>query len=191
MSHNINYSIYSISVKEKTINEEINEYVKKATWEEGGHGLLNPIRFIHQVLPDYESAKEFIEKQDKGWYDNLAVMFKQLPKNKTSKKLDTLKEKLNETVKTHNELDKMVIVSTFKAEYIGCKHCGSKLNKNYLKTNYCPLCHNDMRSETVLKKINILKEKITNIRKEIKLEEQKLNEKYGECKWLVKFEYHT
>lgn len=82
----------------------------------------------------------------------------------------------------------------FKSQYLGCKKCGSKLNKDYLKSNKCPLCHEDMRSDTVLKNIARLRNLEKELGKAIREEELRLSEKAGkkcEILWLVKVEYHT
>lgn len=189
--HNINYEVFSVKMSERDMNDELNRYVKQATWQEGGHGLDHPIRFIDRVMPDYNSAKEFIDKNDKGWYDCLAVKFKEMPRNKSTKKLDALQQKRREMYLEYNELNQKVFAVEFKAEFVGCKHCGSKINRNYIKSNFCPICRTDMRSETTLKKLNTMKAKIEKIDKEISDEERKIAEKYGEIKWLVKYEYHT
>ena len=62
MSHNIEHRTYTERKSERAITDEINAYVKKATWREagGGSGLYNRIRFIDKVFPDYDSAYEYI-----------------------------------------------------------------------------------------------------------------------------------
>ena len=63
-----------------------------------------------------------------------------------------------------------------------------------MKSNKCPLCGEDMRSDTVLKNIARLKALEKELGKAIREEELKLAEKVGkkcEILWLVKVEYHT
>ena len=189
--HNINYVSYLITISQKTITKEIDEHVKHETWQEGGHGLDKPIRFIDKVMSDYDSAKQFLKDNDMGWYDQLAVKYKSLPRNKTSKRLEELRQKRKELWKVFAENSNKVNATEFKAEFIGCKHCNSKINKVYIKSNYCPICNADMRSETTLKKIQATKIKLNNLDADIKEEERKLAEKHGDIKWLVKYEYHT
>ena len=189
--HNINHTVYSIKISKEVITNEIDNYIRQETWREGGNGLDRPIRFIDRVMSDYDSAEHFLKENDKGWYDCLAVKFKDKPRNKTTKKLDDLKQKRKETFLEYDKLNRKVAALDFKAEFIGCKHCNSKINKTYIKSNRCPICNEDMRSETTLKKLENMKEKINKIDNDIKAEERKLAEKYGEIKWLVKYEYHT
>ena len=41
-------------------------------------------------------------------------------------------------------------VRSFVAKTIGCKKCGSTLAKDFLKDDFCPLCGNDLRSQSTL-----------------------------------------
>ena len=189
--HNINHVVYSINISKEVITKEIDNHVKQETWQEGGHGLIKPIRFIDKVMSDYDTAEQFLRENDDGWYDQLAVKFKDTPRNKSTKKLDELTQKRKETFLEYDQLNRKVAALDFKAIFVSCKHCESKINKAYIKSNRCPICNKDMRSETTLKRLESMKAKLAKIDTDIKAEERKLAEKYGEIKWLVKYEYHT
>ena len=191
MGHNIERYSYAIGTSKSAIEAELNERVRKITWQEGGHGLYGPIRFIDEVLPDYEAAVEYINQHDKGWYDQLAVKYKNVPHGKTSKKLQDLKTKLSTAYQEYRTLDSVIAAQSFKADYVGCKHCGSKINRTYIKSNFCPICRTDMRSDTVQKKLSSMKAKIDKLNEDIKAEERSLAAKSNEVCWLVKIEYHT
>ena len=191
MGHQIEYRTYTERKDKKSIESEINLYVKKATWQEGGCGLENGIRFIDKVMPDYQSAMAFLEQNDRGWYDCLAVKYKELPSGKSTKKLDDLKEKLRIAYTEYELENRKVVASDFKSDFIGCKNCGSKIRREYLNSNFCPVCHADMRSDTIKKKLASMNAKVNKLRNDIKEEEKKLAEKSGQICWLVKFEYHS
>ena len=193
MSHNKEYRTYTERKSEKAITDEINAYVKKATWREcgGGGGLYGRIRFIDKVMPDYDSAYEYISQNDRGDYDNLAVKYKEMPHGKSTKKLDELKEKLKVAYNDYEALNNHVAAKDFKSEFVGCKHCGSKINREYIRSNACPVCRGDMRSDTTQKRLENMRAKVNRLRNDIKDEEKKLAEKHGQVCWLVKFEYHT
>jgi transcription initiation factor IIE alpha subunit len=101
-----------------------------------------------------------------------------------------LKEKIRETYKQYNTLNREVVVKSFKAQYVACKGCGSKLHKEHLNSNLCPLCRTDMRSETTQNKIKALYQKWQDLQVELRKEEETLATQKGVKKWLVKFEYH-
>ena len=85
-------------------------------------------------------------------------------------------------------------VSTFKAEYIGCPECGSKLKRTLLKGNSCPLCHAEMRSKTTMETLQRYDANCDELTKKIKAEERKMQEKMrkqAKVVWLIKTEYHT
>lgn len=194
MSHNIEYYTYPVAKKKSTIESELQAYAKQATWQEGGGGLYCSIRWIDRVCDDYESAQAFIEKNDKGWYDQLAVKFRAFDKPLSSKRLDGLKAQLQDAAFKLRELENKVVFSDFKAQYISCRNCGSKLNKDYIKRNNCVVCGHDMRSDTAKNTIARLKEKTGKLCDAIDEESKKLAvKKAKEAKeyWLVKIEYHT
>lgn len=191
MSHNIQYFTYTERKSTKAISAELDAYVRKATWREGGGGIDGGIRFIDKVMPDYNSAEEFIKANDKGWYDCLAVKYKEVPRGKTTKKLEELQERLKIAHNEYTQLNNYVAAKDFKSEFIGCKNCGSKINREYIKSNACPVCRADMRSETTQKRLEAMRAKVNKLRNDIKDEERKLAEKHGQICWLVKIEYHT
>lgn len=77
-----------------------------------------------------------------------------------------------------------------KSELIGCKCCGSKIARKYLKNNFCPVCHSDLRPETTLNRIAALKAKADKLHDAVLKEETKIAKKNGNVRWLVKIEYH-
>lgn len=194
MSHNIEYYSYPITKKPSAIEAELQAYAKRKTYEEGGGGLCRSIRWIDRVCEDYDSAQAFLESNDRGWYDQLAVKFKHFDKPLSSTKLSDLKTKASETRQKLRELESKVAFTDFKAQYVSCKNCGSKLNKDYIKRNFCALCGHDMRSDTTKNAIVKLTEKVKSLEQAIREEEKKLAiKKAKEAKeyWLVKIEYHT
>ena len=194
MSHNIEYYSYPITKNQKAIESELQAYAVRKTYEEGGGGLPCSIRWIDRVCDDYESAKAFIEAHDKGWYDQLAVKYKHFDKPITSKRLTELKAQASEARKKLHDLESKVAFKDFKSQYISCKTCGSKLNKDYIRRNFCALCGSDMRSDTTKNAIARLKDKVAALDIAIREEEKKVaHKKAKEAKdyWLVKIEYHT
>lgn len=81
-------------------------------------------------------------------------------------------------------------VSALKASYIGCPKCGSKLAKEYLSGEYCPLCRTDLRSKTKQETLAKYQEKSKAIIKAIQAEEEK-QRRNRKVRWLIKYEYHS
>lgn len=190
MSHEVNHFTYPYKCNKVQVQNELADWVRRKCWEEGG-GMNGSIRWIDgQIYNSYAAATEAIDKLDRGHYDQLAVPYRELPHDITSKKIESLKLKIKEAYKLYTALDREVVVKTFKAQYVACKGCGSKLNKDHLNSNFCPLCRTDMRSETTQNKIKMLYQKWQNLQVELRKEEEALASKKGVTKWLVKIEYH-
>ena len=192
--HNKRYEIYNENVNKKKIQTYWDEYAAREDWQEGCSGLSQDIRWIDYVCEDYDAAYKYIENHDRGWYDQLAIKFKEYPELKYSKKYETLLNRLKEIQKRLDDLENKIHYARVTSKFVGCKKCGSKIASAYIKSNYCPICRLDLRPTTILEKIKGYKEKISQLKKELEEEKHKMKkkiEKQATIKWLVKIEYHT
>lgn len=183
--HSINY----ITCDEKTNKALImNDICEEAAREgDGYHGTL----VWHDNTPplnSYAEAMEFIKRHDNGWYSDHAVRFRDCSTIKSAK-IDEYKKKLDELDKASRKYRNEHSVHSFTAKHIGCMNCGSKLNKEYLNGEKCPLCKTDLRSKTTMDKLRWFEQKITEYHKRL-MEEQTKQGKKAKIKWLVKYEYH-
>ena len=71
--HQIEYLTYTSRKSEKTILKECSVI---ADWEGDYKGQIKHIRFKDIVKNNYDEAYEWIRQNDNGWYDNLAVKYK-------------------------------------------------------------------------------------------------------------------
>lgn len=192
MGHNPTFLSFKLSINSEEILNSVNHHIFSNTTGDS-YSPRSGIRFLKGIISDYDSAVQFLEKNDIYYDDCIAVKYKYYDSrtSKPSKKLLDLEEKRKDIYKKYYELNAKVIFKEFKSQYVGCKKCGSKLNKDYLRTNKCPLCGNDMRSETLLKQIESYKNKLESLDVQIADEKRKLAEKSGDMRWLVYFDYHT
>ena len=191
MGHAIEHYIYDVNTDKRKIESIMNERAR----EEGDYhsGLNQSIRWIDHICEDRDKAYEYIDSHDQGWYNQLAVKFREYPTGEPTKTLLTLKERVKKEHEKRNAYEKAHSVSSFKAEYIGCPNCGSKLKKSLLRTDSCPLCRTELRSKTTIETIQRYKENIKKLNTQIREEERKINQRNiqkSKIKWLVKIEYH-
>ena len=76
MAHNIKHLDYHCSRSQRQIEKRLNSFVAIEDYEEGAVGLPQPIRWIDHQCKNRDEALEYIEKHDRGWYDCLAVKYK-------------------------------------------------------------------------------------------------------------------
>lgn len=74
MSHAIRYLTYHCSVSEHAILKDLNGFAYDPQETNGYHGHMTFHR--EPVYRNEEEAMAAIEKLDKGWYDDHAVMFR-------------------------------------------------------------------------------------------------------------------
>lgn len=125
-------------------------------------------KFFDEVCATEEEAQEFLSNKHLYREYNRAVRYR-VPTGKT-KKIQALEARLEVTVETREQYKKDHHPSTFKAEFIGCPTCKSKIAKKYIKgySHSCPVCSGELWSETTQKKIAGYNEKIADIQKQIK-----------------------
>ena len=192
MSHNIMHSVYPGYVKKESVQAEWDEYAANEDWQEGCSGLPNNIRWINHICDDKEDAYDYIEKHDNGWYDQLAVKFKSYHPLKETQKITNMKKRVLDLHTKYLNANNNIHYANVKSNFIGCKCCNSKISREYIKSNYCPICKNDLRPETTLEKIDNMKKAYLEAEKKLKEETKKLSKKQKyDIKWLVKIEYHS
>lgn len=194
MSHEIKYMTYDVSTPISRIEAEIQHYVSCKTVEEGGHGLVDPICWKGDTIyANYDQAYAAINAVDRP-YMQMAVKYRVYPKSEPSATMKTLEARLETEIQKRTDYAKKHSVSTFKAEYIGCPTCGSKLKRELLHGEHCPLCHGDLRGKTTLETLAKYSENIKELQSKIqdeRLKQQKKLEKQSKIVWLVKIEYHV
>lgn len=185
MGHCISHITCPEGVNKWDLSDELAREARK-----NGGGLISPIVW-HDGAPleSEEAAREWIRSKDGGWYENHAVRFYDYSKATETKKIVELAKRIAETVQARNEYRDSHSVHGFKAEFIGCPECGSKLSKTHLRGETCPLCRRDLRSQTTLDRLARYQEKISALRKQVEEQKQKQKDK-AVVKWLVKYEYH-
>ena len=184
MSHNIGY----IDVKENADRKKVMRRIQEEA-DRYGDGYPGGVKWHDAVSPlkDRESAKRWIDEHDNGWYDDHAVRYYDCSANK-SKKTEEIEANIKKMWDKICAYEKAHAVQTFKAEYISCPKCGSKLKRELLRTQRCPVCGSDLRSKTTIDTLAGYRAKHEDLQK--KLADEKAKQK-GPVMWLVKYEYHS
>lgn len=71
--HEIRFETFTSRKSTKTIQKECDRIAKTCGEY---HHACDPIRFVDRVLPNYDTAYNWITEHDSGWYDALAVKYK-------------------------------------------------------------------------------------------------------------------
>ena len=179
-----------LNVDKEKLEAEYNHMVSMEGWREGSSGLNKSIDQQENTLFEnaYEASKYIDELTRKNRYEQVAVKYKDYSNIKKTKAIKQ-KEKQLENIKS--ELHDMKTKKHFenhKAKLITCKGCGSKINKDYIRTHTCPLCGENLRSKTDKNKETKLEEKKNKVQADLdKMIEQA---KDYEVKWFVQIQYH-
>lgn len=188
MGHCVNYIVADKDAERKSIIADICEEVYHESWEEGGsyHGNLK--WHDNTVYDSEDDAYAAIDRLDRGRYDDHAVLFRDTSRLENAKTTKLAEQIATTKAKKVDYIDSNHVTAR-KSAYIGCPHCKSKLSREYLKRDACPLCGTDLRSDTVKERIKGYDAKIAELKKRLADEKKKLAAK-APVKWLVKYEYH-
>lgn len=170
---------------------------------DGQIGLDKPIQWTNKEFESFEEAQEWLENHE-GFYWQGAAKYKvyeqksNIKADRIQKKIDEANQKLAKTKADMSDYVKKNDVKNRKSVYVGCGNCGSKLHKDYIPiqmySQNCPLCHEDLFSDTV-------KTRIKNYRKQIDELDREINQLHKDKEkakqtgkftwyWAVKFEFH-
>lgn len=186
MSHTVKFMYYPEQ-------EDVRRIIADIRWRvshQGDHSGTDIVRFpTNEVFDNEDAAMAYIKQHDRGNYDGIAVKFRDFSTVQDTIQIKKLRYKISTTLTKKDEYIHTHSVKTRKPIYISCPCCGSKLNKDRLSSNICPLCRTDLRSPSVLQKIKAFDEKIKDYETAIKKEQLKRKGE-AEIQWLVKYEYH-
>lgn len=154
---------------------------------------LNPIKKMEDetIFPSYEAAEEYLDKIRGKWSRkyNPVVAF-QSGEIKIPNNIKRLEERAEEEAKKYVEYKKSHSIKNFTAKYIGCQKCGSKVNKEYIKYDFCPVCNADLRSKTTIKTLQRYMDKKNSLLKEYNAAKKKIKAK-GPIKYLLMYEEYV
>lgn len=183
--HNIRFSTFSETAKKNNMVSCILSSVKS---HGDGYGTER-INFNDFVFESYEAAEKFV-LSDPGFYAGCACKYRDLDALPDTQKEKDLEKRIGEIYATMLKYTEEHSIQKRKANTIACPKCQSKLNKSYLHSDFCPLCHCDLRSQTTVAQIKKYKERIDKSKKQLQAERIKRNNQ-APIKWLVKWEFHS
>ena len=184
--HMVSYREFPENCNRKQVLDDI---VREA--EREGDGYSGGVKWHDEVMPlaNREAAEKWIKDHDKGWYDDHAVRFYDYSKAKETKKIVDLQVRVDASNKRLADFQNEHSIRKHKAEFVGCASCGSRLARKLLRGECCPVCGSDLRSKSVLEKLENIKNTRERLIQMIKDEKEKQTEN-RRVFWLVKYEYH-
>lgn len=185
--HNIDYITVPENVNRKELLADIVQIANK-----DGDGYCGPMHWHDEIKPleSCEAAEAKIKQLDKGWYDDHAVRYYDYNSAKQTSKMTEIRQRIAKLCKQRDEFVEKTSVRKFKANYIGCKCCESKLRRDKLRGEHCPVCGKDLRADSTIEKIKDYEKRISQCWADIEAEKKKQT-KARKVMWLVKYEYHS
>lgn len=167
-------------------SQDIKDTMKEALLTEGfmkreANKVFKGLFFKEKIFNTKNQALEYLESVPTSYAVKYKIGIEPSPKMVSL--LNRLKEKeerLAAYKETQNE-------KKFAGDFITCPHCHSRVNADFVKPPLCPVCGDDMRSDTAVKTIRALEETVADLRKRYEDTARKYNSKFtGGEKWIIR-----
>lgn len=167
-------------------SQDIKDTMKEALLTEGfmkreSNKVFKGLFFKEKIFNTKNQALEYLESVPTSYAVKYKIGIDPSPKMiALAKRLKEKEERLAAYKETQNE-------KKFAGDFITCPHCHSRVNADFVKPPLCPVCGDDMRSDTAVKTIHALEETVADLRKRYEDTARKYNSKFtGGEKWIIR-----
>lgn len=167
-------------------SQEIKDTMKEALLADGfmkreANKVFKGLFFKEKIFNTKNQALEYLESVPTSYAVKYKIGIEPSPKMLSlAKRLKEKEERLAAYKETQNE-------KKFAGDFITCPHCHSRVNAGFIKPPLCPVCGDDMRSDTAVKTIRALEETVADLRKRYEDTARKYNSKFtGGEKWIIR-----
>ena len=167
-------------------SQDIKDTMKEALLADGfmkreANKVFKGLFFKEKIFNTKNQALEYLESVPTSYAVKYKIGIEPSPKMLSlAKRLKEKEERLAAYKETQNE-------KKFAGDFITCPHCHSRVNTGFVKPPLCPVCGDDMRSDTAVKTIRTLEEAVAELRKRLEDTTRKYNSKFtGGEKWIIR-----
>lgn len=167
-------------------SQDIKDTMKEALLADGfmkreANKVFKGLFFKEKIFNTKNQALEYLESVPTSYAVKYKIGIEPSPKMiALAKRLKEKEERLAAYKETQNE-------KKFAGDFITCPHCHSRVNADFVKPPLCPVCGDDMRSDTAVKTIHALEETVADLRKRYEDAARKYNSKFtGGEKWIIR-----
>lgn len=167
-------------------SQDIKDTMKESLLTEGfmkreANKVFKGLFFKEKIFNTKNQALEYLESVPTSYAVKYKIGIEPSPKMLSlAKRLKEKEERLAAYKETQNE-------KKFAGDFITCPHCHSRVNAGFIKPPLCPVCGDDMRSDTAVKTIRALEETVADLRKRYEDTARKYNSKFtGGEKWIIR-----
>lgn len=167
-------------------SQDIKDTMKEALLADGfmkreANKVFKGLFFKEKIFNTKNQALEYLESVPTSYAVKYKIGIDPSPKMiALAKRLKEKEERLAAYKETQNE-------KKFAGDFITCPHCHSRVNAGFIKPPLCPVCGDDMRSDTAVKTIHALEETVADLRKRYEDTARKYNSKFtGGEKWIIR-----
>ena len=173
MGASFNYYTHEDNPSVKELKERFEEEREEAGWEYGKGGYSGSLyeksglTILDKTFENEDEAYNYLEENNCKWENAWAVPYKAVVNVDSTKKAKA-SQALEKVIGEREKLikDGVSAIKNTKSKTIGCKNCGSSVNRKYVKNFDCVVCHhtNAYLTPTLSKRIEAKSLKITALK---------------------------
>lgn len=157
------------------------DMLKEGFGKREANKVFKGLFFKEKVCNTKDQALEYLETIPTSYAVKYKIGIQPSPKMiSLEKRLKEKRERLKTYKKEQNQ-------KKFDADFVSCTHCKSRINRTFITPPLCPVCGEDMRSDTVVKTLTTLEETVKDLKKKYEDTARKHNSKFtGGEKWIIR-----
>lgn len=185
----MNHASYSMSDKEATgiitlncseteIAEAVREHIRQQLEDKPTHEMVSPTTAFNNAKRVDTDTPMFSEKDVNAYVaeheelfsmqvDNFYVPYYDVRETPVTKNETMLRERLAGLYEKHKTYSEAHSIKNHKAAFIGCTGCKSRIAKEFFESDNCPLCGENLQSETTQRTLNGYETHIADVTKQI------------------------
>lgn len=176
------YFEFEITVPSAQIRDTMKETLLAEGWgKRDANKVFRGLFFKEKVCNTRTQAEEYLAPLDTSYAVKYKIGIEPSPamvslRNRLDEKRDRLK-----TLKAEQKKIK------FGTDFVSCPHCKSRVNRKFITPPACPVCGEDMRSDSAVKRITALEEAVKDLKKRYEDTARKYNSRFtGGERWIIR-----
>lgn len=173
---------FEITVPSGKIKDTMKEELLREGWgKRDANKVFRGLFFKEKVCNTKEQAEEYLAQVPTSYAVKYKIGIEPSPAMVSLKK--RLEEKRSRLRTLKAEQKKI----RFGTDFVSCPHCKSRVNRKFITPPLCPVCGEDMRSDSAVKRITALEAAAAELKKRYEDTARKYNSRFtGGERWIIR-----
>lgn len=173
---------FEITVPSGKIKDTMKEELLREGWgKRDANKVFRGLFFKEKVCNTKDQAEEYLAQVPTSYAVKYKIGIEPSPAMVSLKKRLEEKRSRLRTLKAEQKKVK------FGTDFVSCPHCKSRVNRKFITPPLCPVCGEDMRSDSAVKRITALEAAAAELKKRYEDTARKYNSRFtGGERWIIR-----